>query len=277
MILYSRFDRESDHENKITGFENITIAMARITEHYLQGEQSICDVWAAYINSRNMTLPEASAFIRSSHVLKNTSAHLIYADTFRGLSTRSNIISPEKFDVSYNNVDIFGDMEWIAGVGQTINVSRAYTNPMNGQQSLAFLNKIRVADEESGEMKDALLLRIVPVSELEEKWVFPQTEFRNAEMSAVNSDGDYIIKGRNFKSSNFFEFYKSYNKVGNAGLQEIMDETRDSAGTFTMTDSKGTECVIAHAPDVQVRKAGAQVTNGTMTVDEAVAAFGTLE
>lgn len=34
---------------------------------------------------------------------------------------------------------------------------------------------------------------------------------------------------------------------------------------------------LADAPDVQVRKAGAQVTNGTMTVDEAVAAFGTLE
>ena len=34
---------------------------------------------------------------------------------------------------------------------------------------------------------------------------------------------------------------------------------------------------LADAPDVQVRKAGAQVTNGTMTVDEAVAAFGTFK
>ena len=31
---------------------------------------------------------------------------------------------------------------------------------------------------------------------------------------------------------------------------------------------------LADAPDKQVRKAGAQVTNGTMTVDEAVAMFG---
>ena len=34
---------------------------------------------------------------------------------------------------------------------------------------------------------------------------------------------------------------------------------------------------LADAPDVQVRRAGARVTNGTLTVDEAVAAFGTLQ
>ena len=33
---------------------------------------------------------------------------------------------------------------------------------------------------------------------------------------------------------------------------------------------------LADAPDVQMRKAGANVANGTMTVDEAIEAFGTL-
>ena len=34
---------------------------------------------------------------------------------------------------------------------------------------------------------------------------------------------------------------------------------------------------LADEPDAQVRKAGVQVTNGTMTVDEAVEAFGTFK
>ena len=34
---------------------------------------------------------------------------------------------------------------------------------------------------------------------------------------------------------------------------------------------------LEDAPDVQVRRAGMQVTNGTMTVEEAVEAFGTFE
>jgi len=37
------------------------------------------------------------------------------------------------------------------------------------------------------------------------------------------------------------------------------------------------ELGLADTPDAQVRKAGWQVSNGTMTVDEAVAAFGTIE
>lgn len=37
------------------------------------------------------------------------------------------------------------------------------------------------------------------------------------------------------------------------------------------------ELGLADTPDAQVRKAGWQVSNGTMTVDEAVAAFGTLQ
>ena len=38
-----------------------------------------------------------------------------------------------------------------------------------------------------------------------------------------------------------------------------------------------TELGLQDAPDTQVRRAGWQVSNGLMTVDEAVAAFGTLE
>ena len=37
------------------------------------------------------------------------------------------------------------------------------------------------------------------------------------------------------------------------------------------------ELGLADAPDTQVRKAGWLVSNGMMTVDEAVAAFGTIE
>ena len=65
--------------------------MEQVTENYLEGEQRICDVWSQYINSRNMTLEEATGYIRASHVLSNTSAHLIMLDTLTGLSTRPKL------------------------------------------------------------------------------------------------------------------------------------------------------------------------------------------
>jgi len=251
VLIFSHQDQQNNFDKQVANFENLTVAMERVAENYLQGEQRICDVWAEYINGREMTLSEATEFIRSSHVLQTTSAHLIYADTRKGLSTRlPKSTESGDYRVSYENVDIFGNGEWIADLGQgAVNVSRKYTNPMNTQQSLAFINKIRVVDEENaGEMRDAFLLRIVPISDLEKKWVFPQQEYGAAELAVINADGDYIIKGASFLFSNFFEFYNSWNPVGADAFQELKDATGSTNGSFFMKDVEGKTLLIAHTP-----------------------------
>ena len=249
VILYSRFDRKRDYNNQITNFENMTVAMEAITENYLEGEQSICDVWATYINTEHMTLNEATSFIRSSHVLENTSAHLIDATTLKGFSTRKSIIKDD-YVAEYDKIDIFGDMQWIAPIGEKINLSRAYTNPVNGEQSLAFINWITVYDEATDEAKSALLLRIVPVSVLEEKWVFPQQEFEDAELAIINISGEYIIRGNAYKSTNFYEFYRSWNEISNTDFEKIKQEVITETGNFSMINSKKEEAIIAHTPVV---------------------------
>ena len=88
VVLDSNFENTNSYKRQIEHFESTTVTMEKVTENYLDGEQQICDVWAHYINSEHMTMEEAVAFIRSSHVLKNTSAHLISLDTSTGLSTR---------------------------------------------------------------------------------------------------------------------------------------------------------------------------------------------
>ena len=80
-------------------------------------------------------------------------------------------------------------------------------------------------DPQTGELRNAILLRVLPLSELEQKWVFPQEEFENAEPSIIDADGDYIIKGHSFKNSSFFEFYRSYNATDPASVPEIIEKT----------------------------------------------------
>ena len=86
VVLYSRFESRNSFQRQIEHFENTTVTMERVTENYLEGEQRICDVWARYINSESMTMEEATDYIRSLHVLENTSAHLISLDTLTGSS-----------------------------------------------------------------------------------------------------------------------------------------------------------------------------------------------
>ncbi len=248
VVLYSAYTNRITTKRQIEHFENTAITMEHVTENYLTGEQHLCDVWAHYIDSQNMTIEEAISYIRLSHVLPNTSAHIIFKDTLTGLSTRAKHEGSEDYYVSYERTGLFNDFDWIHNLGEAINISRAYTNPVNGEQSIAFCNFITLIDSETGNPREAVLLRIMPLSELEQKWVFPQEEFENTEISIIDSDGSYIIKGHSYKNSSFFEFYRSYNKTDAASSQELFKKVTSSTGSFTMLNSRGEECILAYTP-----------------------------
>ncbi len=248
VVLYSGYESRDSYNRQIKHFEKTTVTMERVTENYLEGEQRICDVWAKYINSEDMTLNEAIEYIRASHVLENNSTHLISLDTLTGLSTRPKQGTSDDYAVSYERVDLLDDVSWIDDIGESINITRAFTNPMNGEQSLAFCNRVTLRDPESKSSGDAVLLRVIPISELEQKWVFPQEEFANAELSMIDADGYYILKGYSFKNSDFFEFYKSYNPTDPASSKALFDRITSSTGSVSMLNSHGQECILAFTP-----------------------------
>ncbi len=245
VIVYSVLENKNTTNRQIEHFENTTITMEHVTENYLEGEQRICDVWSHYINSQNMTMEEAISFIRVSHVLKNASAHIVYMDSLEGLSTRSKTGSTDDYNVTYARLNLLDDTGWIHETGSAVNISRAYTNPVNGEQSIAFCNIVTLND---GIEKKAILLRVLPISELKEKWVFPQEEFENAELTIIDSDGDYIIKGNSFKNSSFFEFYKSYNKIDPKEATDLFNKITSKTGSIKMLNSKGEKCILAYTP-----------------------------
>ena len=123
VVLYSGFESRDTYQRQIEHFENTTITMEHVTENYLEGEQRICDVWARYINNQSMSMEEAIDFIRISHVLPNASAHLIYSDTFTGLSTRARQGTSDDYTVSYERLDLFIDIDWISDIGESPSTS----------------------------------------------------------------------------------------------------------------------------------------------------------
>ena len=248
VVFYSRFENRDSYRRQVEHFENTTVTMERVTENYLEGEQSICDIWAQYINSRTMTMEEAVDYIRASHVLEITSAHLVALDTLTGLSTRPKPGTADDYAVSYSRVGLLANVDWIDEIGKSINITRAYTNPMNGEQSLAFCDKVMLHNPESGASEAAVLLRVIPLSVLEQKWVFPQTELKNAELSMIDANGDYILKGYSFKNASFFEFYKSYNQTDLETSRELFGRITSSTGSIPMINSHGQECILAFTP-----------------------------
>ncbi len=250
VVLYVRKQSASMETYNTENFMNMSIGMEQVTTNYLEGEQRLCDSWAACINSRKMNMAEAMDYLNVAQRIPNISAHIINLDSLTGYSNRPKIDAPQDFNVSYKEIDIFSSLNELLGQQDQVRVTRSYTNPMNGIQSIAFCDRLelRLETTDSTEKTEkAILMRVIPVEMLSSKWVFPSEKYSDAQISIIDREGNYIIKGKSFKNSNFFEFYKSYNQTGKEELEKLETEIHET-GMFKMQNSKAESCLIVHVP-----------------------------
>ncbi|BDC93475.1 response regulator [Treponema bryantii] len=267
VVLYARKQSSSMEIYNTENFMTMSIGMEQVTTNYLEGEQRLCDSWAACINSRKMNMNEAMSYLKVAQRIPNISAHIINLNTFKGYSNKPKIDNPDEYNVSYKEIDIFSSLNELLGQQDQVRVTRSFTNPMNGIQSIAFcdLLELRVDDSEnvsnintsaseistskskSSRFEKAVLMRVIPVETLSSKWVFPSEKYSDAQISIIDKQGNYIIKGKSFKNSNFFEFYKSYNQINNDDLENLQNEIHET-GILTMQNSKAESCLIVHVP-----------------------------
>lgn len=255
IIRYANIKAEESNKNVIIAFEKMTKTTNQIITNYLEDEQHLCDIWTDYINcsakeGAPMTATEIIGFIRKAKTSPEIEGHLIFPDSPKreGLSTTAKASDPDDYTVSYKNIDIFDNIDNTNNSSDAVNLTRAYTNPMNGVQSIAFYNFVKVLDEESGELIDGLLMRVVPLSSLEKKLVFLKGEYENVEISIVDREGNYVIHGNSFKNSNFFEYYKSYNEASAEEYEDVIREITGGTGTLMIKNAKGEDCIISYTP-----------------------------
>ncbi|MBP8969010.1 MAG: response regulator [Lachnospiraceae bacterium] len=255
IILYSNFKVEESKQNAIAEYEKMTATVNQIITNYLEDEQHLCDIWSNYVNGsamagNPMTAEEIISYIRKAKISPEISGHLIFMDdpALSGISTTENSVKPGDYYVSYKNISIFDNLNSVSNDVGVVNLTRAYTNPMNGIQSIAFMNYVQVLDPESGELKTGLLMRVVPLSHLEQKLVFLKGEYESVEISIIDKDGNYIIHGKSLKNNNFFEYYKSYNYVSSEEFERVKSEIIGGVGSTVIKNSKGEDCMIAYNP-----------------------------
>ena len=251
VAVYSTIDAKTVKDKQVAHFETMTVTMEHVTENYLEGEQRICDVWAHYLNLKPMTVEDATDYVRHTHALSSASAHIVYADTLTGLSTRPKVMTESVYTVSYASLHLLDDTSWIKPVGidaTNINVTREYTNPINGEQSIAFCNFIQLWDEEASSTRQGILLRVLSVDELKNTWVFPIEEFQAAELFIIDKDCNAIIRPDSINDKSFYEYYKSYNQLEPSEADAFKRRITTQTGTFIMLNSNKEECIVAHTP-----------------------------
>ena len=252
---YTNYKEEESNRIAIEEYEKMTVTVDQIITNYLEDEQHLCDIWSNYVNrsaeaGTPMTAEEVISYIRKAKISSEICGHLIFLDNpdLSGISTTENLNGSGDYTVSYKKIPIFDNLDSVSNVNGVVNLTRAYTNPTTGIQSIAFMNYVQVLDEDTDELRDALLMRVVPLSRLEQKLVFLSGEYENVEISLIDKDGNYIIRGKSFKNSNFFEYYKSYNTVSSDEYERFRNEIIGGNGSITIKNSKGEDCMISYTP-----------------------------
>ncbi len=255
IVRYVNFRSEESNRIVIEDYEKMTITVDQIITNYFEDEQHLCDIWSNYVNrsaeaGTPMTAEEAISYIRKAKISPEISGHLIFMDDpkLSGISTDENPDKPGDYSVRYKNISIFDNLESVSDDNGVVNITRAYTNPLNGIQSIAFMNYVKVLDPDTDTLKTGLLMRVVPLSLLEQKLVFLKGEYESVEISLIDKDGNYVIHGKSFKNSNFFEYYRSYNDVSVEEFEHFKNEIIGGTGSVVIKNSKGIDCLLAYTP-----------------------------
>lgn len=247
--IYSRREHEEGLAREREQFTNLIISMERITTNYLEHEQHICNIWANYINDEIPTLEEAMEYVRLTQSgYDEGSSQIVFPDdlTIAGISSEPGMTGSDSFEVSYAGYDIFDNIHDQDISSSMVRVTRAYTNPVNGASSLAFYRSVYI--NYKGAQRKALLLRVVPVSRITSRWILPTEKYEDAEISLIDGNGNYLIKGPSFKNSSFLEFYKSYNPADFTTINNMEKDIMSDTGSFIMNDAQSRRCLIVYRP-----------------------------
>lgn len=249
-LSYSDNLRKAQKEQELATFCATIDAMKQISVNYLTMEQGYAKDWSKYISSHDMTVEEALDYINQANNQTDRYAHIVDMTSFEAYSTYkkdgSDKVSCYKtFSKEQNDTDVIL-ME---------NMRQMYEKNLD---KLAILSKYRTDDTQlnvisvgtnvtlvspTGEKKDYLLLRVIPIESIRKIWVFP-IEYMSAEVGIITKSGAYVVPSKSMRSRTFADFIRGYNFEDDYNQVDVLvarlQET--DSGIMEYVDSKGEEC-----------------------------------
>ena len=218
--------------------------MKQLSIRYLEAEQTIAENWAAYMESRNMSVEEALDYVRSANTQTDRSAHIVDMDTFAARSSRlrsdgDEITTYQRF-LTWDSTLFAENMRRMFN-GQSAVLGK-YLIRESQVNAISVGTRVYLRTEEGG-LKPYLLLRVIPVESMKRNWLFP-VEYRMAEIGMITTNGDYVIPSASMRSENFVEFVRAYSYADDYnGADAVLEKLQESdSGLLTLKNSRGEDC-----------------------------------
>jgi signal transduction histidine kinase/CheY-like chemotaxis protein len=244
IILYVFYQQKVDLNTACDSFQTTTRVMEDVASSDILSAQKLCESRANYINENDMTMEEAVVYVRQAQT-SDVSGQIIRLDTLEGLSTHPSASDPDNYHVSYAGTDAL-DLTDVRD-SSTVNMTRSYEDPISGDTVVAFYHQVILNDDDGSEYP-ALLLRVIPVSELQKQWIFSYY-YSDADIALMQTDGDYVVQPDLLSCGckNFYQFIRSYNS-GRYDADSLMKEiSAQTSGALPAVDCDGKEYYFAYS------------------------------
>lgn len=247
--FYSQSLNNTQKEAELTAFCGTIDSMKQISDNYLRMELGYAKDWTQYISHEDMTIDEALAYINECNHQDDRYAHIVDMDTFQAYSTYSrngsNLVSCyQDFHKSTDETyQIFiKTMQQMFSEESDFNILGKYRADDTQLNVVSVGSKVTLRTT-TGEQKDYLLLRLIPIESIRKIWVFP-VAYMSAEVGLITKSGAYVIPSNSMKSLSFSEFILGYNFLDDYGkVNDLIRQLSDTPnGVLEYKDSKGQDC-----------------------------------
>jgi len=226
-------------------------SVGRSARLYLDDSCNATRDWAKLIRRRLRTQDDIFSELCDLNSNPLITIQLIDTNTLTGVAT-SEGNGQNLVEVSYEKYyDLAEDLHAIMSrQSQSVYVTSFFLNPATQRQSVAFACPVPVTQED-GRVKTMLLLRVEPLSLVQEHWT--TSDDTGMQLSLVNVSGAYLLRAPMLKNSNFFEFLLSYNDLTYPALDAIQQQitVASESGYFIFKNSLGHDTLFIYSSKVR--------------------------
>lgn len=218
------FLKQSDYRYDVAeqSFSTTMSSMRQVAYGYLHTEQTFCDNWATYINIRSdeMTMEKATDFVLNVNTDRRITSYIIDYDNLEGFAIDFDSVHETDLKGSEDKLrSAFEKARTCHMENSHLHITSPFEDRVTGVMSVGFCHNLKLVDD-NGKEKDAVLVRVMPVSELQGQWPFP-TGYDKAKLALIDGDGEFIVKFDGVKQTNFYDYINTYNDMDDESLDKI--------------------------------------------------------
>ncbi len=247
-INYFTKQSNSRYDAAEQSFSTTMDSMGQVAYGYLHTEQTFCDNWATYINIRSdeMTIDKAVSFVLNVNTDRRILSYILNYDTLEGY-----VVDFDSFDeISCKGIedkvsDAFEKAKTCHMENSHLHITSPFKDPYSGVLSVGFCHNLKLLGE-NGNEESAVLVRVMPVSELQGQWPFP-TGYEQAKLALIDAEGEFIVKFDGVEQESFFDYISTYNDLNDESLGKIKNElTSSDAGDMRYLNKLGQDSCYSY-------------------------------